>query len=243
MKAGQQTHTGDQPAVTRRPALAIGSSVASAAAIVSIVSSSLALFLLIVLHFVRPDLAPSWRFLSEYASGPQGGLMVLAFLFMATSHAALWLAASSSVRTLGGYLGLAFLAASVVGLVIAGLNPMDPLTADPDNPSRQGQLHALGTMIGMPSTPIAAVLLSHALVRCPASRSDKLTLLSAAHVTWISLAVMMAALFVLLPANGGKFGPEVPAGWLNRAVVLAFVVWAVAAALYALNLSRSSRTA
>src|ERR1700689_1080042 len=56
-------------------------------AIVGIVSYQV---LLIVLIFLRPDLAPSWHTISEWAIGPYGWIMSLAFLITALSYAALF---------------------------------------------------------------------------------------------------------------------------------------------------------
>jgi hypothetical protein len=36
---------------------------------------------------------------------------------------------------------------------------------------------------------------------------------------------MFVTLLVLLPQNGGKFGPHVIIGWPNRLVVLAYCGW------------------
>jgi hypothetical protein len=46
--------------------------------------------LLIVLIFLRPDLAPSWHTISEWAIGPYGWIMSGAFLISALSYAALF---------------------------------------------------------------------------------------------------------------------------------------------------------
>ena len=45
---------------------------------------------LIALIFLRPDLAPSWHTISEWASGPYGWIMSGAFLISALSYAALF---------------------------------------------------------------------------------------------------------------------------------------------------------
>src|SRR5207244_12999975 len=47
--------------------------------------------LLIVMIFLRPDLDPSWRTMSEWAIGPHGWIMSGAFLISALSYAALLL--------------------------------------------------------------------------------------------------------------------------------------------------------
>jgi hypothetical protein len=46
--------------------------------------------LLIALIFLRPDLAPSWHTISEWAIGPYGWIMSGAFLTSAISYAALF---------------------------------------------------------------------------------------------------------------------------------------------------------
>jgi hypothetical protein len=56
-------------------------------AIVAIVSYQI---LLIALIFLRPDLAPSWHTISEWAIGPYGWIMSAAFLISALSYAALF---------------------------------------------------------------------------------------------------------------------------------------------------------
>jgi hypothetical protein len=54
-------------------------------AIVAIVSYQI---LLIALIFLRPDLAPSWHTISEWAIRPYGRIMSDAFLISAVSYAA-----------------------------------------------------------------------------------------------------------------------------------------------------------
>ncbi len=41
--------------------------------------------LLAALHFIKPELDPSWHFISEYAIGRYGWMMVLAFLSLAVT--------------------------------------------------------------------------------------------------------------------------------------------------------------
>ena len=42
--------------------------------------------LLAALHFIKPGLDPSWHFISEYAIGDYGWIMVLAFPSLAPGH-------------------------------------------------------------------------------------------------------------------------------------------------------------
>jgi hypothetical protein len=54
------------------------------------------------------------------------------------------------------------------------------------------------------------------------------------HVIWLSLLVMLGTIVTTVPANGGRFGPEVPVGWANRLVWLAYAAWLMTTAWRAL---------
>jgi hypothetical protein len=61
-------------------------------AITSLAGAAVFLVLLGALHVITPELAPSWRFVSEYAIGENGWVMTLAFLSLSSSCAALCVA-------------------------------------------------------------------------------------------------------------------------------------------------------
>src|SRR5712691_10938868 len=142
-----------------------------------------------------------------------------AFISLAVSCVALFVAVLSQVRTIGGRIGLVVLLLSATGLTIAAFGVADPITATKDQLTAHGNMHGLGAMLGIPSLPIAAVLISLSLVRNQAWSSARRSLLWAAHLTWISLLVMFAPLLVLLPQSGGQFGPKVIIGWPNRILI------------------------
>jgi hypothetical protein len=50
---------------------------------------------LIALIFIRPDLDPSWHTISEWAIGPYGWIMSLAFFVSAVSYGSLFIAIKS----------------------------------------------------------------------------------------------------------------------------------------------------
>jgi hypothetical protein len=74
------------------------------------------------------------------------------------------------------------------------------------------------------------MLISVSLVRNPAWSAARRTLLWTANLTWISLVLMFATVFIGLSLSGGEFGPGVPAGWPNRLLVLAYCAWLIAVA-------------
>jgi hypothetical protein len=197
---------------TARPATSL------TAARLSIAAAAAALVLLAALHVLSPEFDPSWRMVSEYALGDYGWVLALMFITWAVSCVALFFAIKSNIQTLGGKIGLGFLLAAALGMTMAAIF------------DASHNLHGLAAMIGMPSLPIAAMLTSLSLARNLAWASARRSLLWTANLTWISLVLMFAAVFMGLSRSGGEFGPDVLAGWPNRFLIVAYCAWLVTAA-------------
>jgi hypothetical protein len=187
---------------------------------------TIAVFLLVcVLHVVKPEFDPSWRFISEYSIGQNGWIMMLAFQIWALSCAALFLALRDEIASRAGLIGNYVLLVVAVALVFAGLFPQDPVTAGPEELTQAGNIHGLASMIGVPGIAIAAMLISPSLVRNnPAWMPYRRPVMRLAHLTWISLLLMALYLAWAVPKAGG-FNPEVWAGWMNRIVVATYLMW------------------
>ena len=203
----------------------------------SLATASVFVVLLALLHFVKPELDPSWRMISEYEIGRLGWVMQLAFVSLAVSCLALFVAVFSQVKTASGRIGFVFLLLGAAGLLIAALAVSDPITAPVAEQTEHGKWHAIGALLGIPSFPIAAVLISYSLGRNEAWMGARPALVWAAHFTWISVVLMMAFIAVLLPQHGGMFGPAVIIGWPNRLVVAAQSAWLMVVAWQAINLT------
>jgi hypothetical protein len=195
------------------------------------------LVLLTALHFIKPELDPSWRFISEYAIGDSGWIMVLAFLSLALSYASLFFAIRSQTRTFGGKIGLASLLVSAAGLTIAGIFTTDPITASIDAMTAEGNLHNLGGTLGM-AMPIAAVLISWSLARNPAWAPARRSLIGAAALAMIGFLASFLSIGLMLSQSGGNFGPGVLVGWTNRLEVLTYSIWLMVVAWQATRLTR-----
>jgi hypothetical protein len=63
------------------------------------------LVVLLALHFIEGELDPSWHFISEYAIGDYGWMMVVAFLSLVLSYVSLFVAIRSQLRTIVGLSG------------------------------------------------------------------------------------------------------------------------------------------
>src|SRR5215204_3309080 len=193
--------------------------------------------LLVALHFIKPELDPSWHFISEYAIGRYGWMMVLAFLSLALGYVGLFVAIRSQLRTITGRIGLALLLVSALGLIIAAVFTTDPITVSEDALTTEGTLHNLGGTLGM-AMPFAAALVGWTLARNPAWSSAKRPLLWATGLALVAFVVSFVSLGVMVSQSGGEFGPDVPVGWPNRFEIVAYSVWLMVVARHALRLSR-----
>ncbi len=150
--------------------------------------------------------------ISQYEIGHDGWLMQLAFLSLALSCLTLVVAIHAQVWTIWGRIGLALLLVAAIGMTIAAFNITDPITTPKAEMSAHGNMHGNGFLLGVPGLTIAAVLISLSLRRNEAWSSARRALLWTAQLPWISLVAMIVTIMVMLPQNGGKFGPGVAVG-------------------------------
>lgn len=150
-------------------------------------------------HAVHPQLDPSVDPISEYALGPHGWLMTLAFFSWALS--ALSLAADLRRERTGRAVkaGIVLLVIGACGPLLAGLFPMD--AEHPE--STRGTLHSVGAVLGDALT-VGAITLSVGLKRHRA----------AAALLCVAFIASTAAVIL-----------DVQTGWALRLYVLASAGW------------------
>lgn len=111
-----------------------------------------------LLHVLRTDYDPGYRYLSEYVVGPYGALMTSTFFVLSIGSLALsvglWRSVSSRLRFLPGLLLWLTWACAVFA---AGIYPGD-LQGSPQ--TRIGNIHDQMGMIAFPSASLALPLLS-----------------------------------------------------------------------------------
>lgn len=184
-----------------------------AAAYVSFAASAAFILLLSALHLLRPDLDPSWRFISEYELGDYGWMMRVAFFALALSCLSLVAAIAGDVCGIAGYLGLGLIVLAAAGMALAG-------TYAPDKDNR---LHEVGAMLD--HLPFAALFVTWGLLRNPNWSRFRGTLLITTGMPLLGLVIFVASMIIMLPRNNGQPGPEVLVGWPNRIMILAHCAW------------------
>ena len=204
------------------------------AALVSLGAAITFVVLRAALHVIKPELDPSWHFISEYGIGDYGWIMVLAFLSLALGYVALFATIRSQTRTVVGRIGQALLLVSALGLAIAAVFTTDPTTASKDAATTEGSPHNLGGTLGI-AMPFAAALIGWKLTRNPAWSSAKRPLLWATGLALVAFLVSFVSVAVMVSQSGGKFGPDVLVGWPNRIEIVAYSVWLMVVAWHAIR--------
>lgn len=196
----------------------------------TIVSATVSLLSLVVLHFVSPEFKPSWRMVSEYAMGKHKGYLTAFFFCWGLSSIFLSLLLWSKMNTTWGTVGVILLFISSIGEIMGGLFDV------------KHKHHGLAFLLGIPTLPAAALLIGYDLIRSPGWHERALSIVLSSHAPWISLIVMgasMALMFAGFKKAGIPMGPNeeppktVPpgvvalAGYANRLLVICYVGWLI----------------
>ena len=197
--------------------------ISQAAGRISFAASVASLFFLATLHLLSPEFNPSSRMVSEYALGNYGWVLLLMFLTWALSCIAIFFAIKSEVTNVGGKIGLGFLLLASVGMIMGGLFDVNH------------DLHGLAAMIGMPSLPVAAVLISVSLSRNSSWTSARRSLIWTAILTWVSLILMNVAIFSGF-SQTGEINPGAWFGWANRLLIVVYNIWLLVLARQAFHI-------
>ena len=206
--------------LSTKPLTAISGTAAS----LSFAGAATFVLLLAALHIIKPELDPSWRFISEYAIGENGWLMELTFLSLALSYVALFITIRTQLRTILDRIGLALLLVSAAGLIMAAFFTTDPITTSQDAMTTEGSLHAFGGTLGF-AMPFAALLVSLGLARSRTWAPARRSLLWSTGLALIGFLVSLFSLGFMLSQSNGAFGPDVPVGWPTRFEMLGYCVW------------------
>lgn len=182
-------------------------------------ASSFAVFLavVVVLHFVQPELRPVRRFISEYAVGRMGWLLNTGFAFFAFGLSALatafgWRLDPRARTRVGGIL----LGVSALGILASGLFNADLQGADR---TAYGIAHDLAGFVAFFSLIPGAIVISRRLARANRLRGRYLRL---RLLAWLLVPLFLAMMFV--------FGPIGVIGAGQRIFLGGVFVWLLLAA-------------
>lgn len=187
--------------------------------------SAVFLGLLLILHFLEPEIDPSWRWISEFALGRVGWLMSVAFFFWGGAVLALLIAIWPSLHGVTGWISRGWLALISTALVGAGIFVTDP--TDSSESTWTGKLHGVCGAFVIFTFPLAGTLTAVSLAQSASWAQVQPLLTLAAVVPWAGLITFFASLMMWRQRiiEVGGLGPQVPVGWQNRFMVVTYHLW------------------
>lgn len=173
------------------------------------------------LHFIKPELDPSWNFISEYEVGRLGWLMQLAFIFLGLSCLLFAMGMWIELNILGK-IGAVLLWVTAGGMFMGGIFKTDALNTSQEALTMSGTLHQFGAMLDQ--LPFASLLITVALFKRNNWKADRWLLVVLLVAVWFGFVYFVRAVQVQFPADG-KFGPHVVVGWQNRLMIITQALW------------------
>ncbi len=198
---------------------------------VAIVFALIFLSVLFLLHFLKRELDPAWRMISEYEIGRFGWMMRLAFFSWGGSVLAMLIVVWPFLQPISrGWFVLI-----VTALFGAGIFKTNPITDNTPNPANT--IHALCGAIVILTFPIVATLAVRSLLQNHLWSAGEGLLISGTVLTWIGMLAFFASIVIsrIIHPLAGRVGPQVYLGWPNRFMVVTYVVWIMIIAMTALR--------
>ena len=197
--------------------------------------------LLIVLIFLRPDLNPSWHTISEWAIGPNGWVMSVAFLISALSYAALFVMLKSQQRGTMDRIGLGLLLICVIGATGVGFFKTDPMPMHLPL-SKTGTLHVIFGTSQLVLLPFAALLINLGLARKNQrlASARKVLLWTAGLPLFGFLGFAVYTAIFAAPMDPHAYGSGVNIGWPPRFAFFTYMLWLVTLGCQAIRCGRQA---
>jgi hypothetical protein len=195
------------------------------------VTSGFSLLFLLLLHFLSPEFESSWRMVSEYALGNHKWLITLFFISWGLSSILLAGNLWKQVTSKASKAGVILLFVSGIGASLAALFDVSQPTG-----------HGIAGLLGIPTIPIASLLISYHLSKKREWFSFAYPIRLFAHCTWITLVLMVITMVVMMTGfqqAGIEMGTDSPspayipdgvialAGYANRLLILVDILWLI----------------
>lgn len=203
----------------------------------SITFASIFLVILLLLHFLKRELDPSWRMISEYEIGRFGWMMRLAFFSWGASVLTLLITIWPYLQPISGTISRWWFIFIVIALFGAGVFKTDPITNDTNN--WVNIIHKICGTIVILTFPIAAMLAVRSLLYNPLWSAYQGLLIFGIVLTWIGVVTYFATIIISRtkdPKAGEAGHPPVHMGWPNRFNVVTYIIWIIIIAVTALRL-------
>ncbi len=201
----------------------------------TIIFSSLFLAILLLLHFLKPELDPSWRMISEYEIGRFGWLMRLAFFCWGASVLSTLITIWPALYSGTGVISRWWLVVIIIALFGAGIFKTNPITDTTKN--LENTIHTICGAIVILTFPIASTLSVIGILRQTVLPPNWWWLIIATILTWLGVLSFFGSIIISRRTNPSaiRVGPNVYTGWPNRFLAVAYNAWLIVVAIIALH--------
>jgi hypothetical protein len=204
----------------------------------SIIFAAAFLIILFLLHFLKRELDPSWRMISEYEIGRFGWMMRLAFFCWGASVLAMLITIWPSLQPISRW----WFVLIVIAHVGAGVFKTNPITDNIPNPVNT--IHTICGAIVILTFPIAATLVISNLLHNSLWSARQGQLIFGSVLAWIGMVSYFASIIIsgivhpstVRSSSAEKYGPHVLQGWPNRFMVVTYIIWLIIIAGTALQI-------
>ena len=203
-------------------------------AYISIVFVVVFLAILFLLHFLKRELDPAWRMISEYEIGRFGWMMRLAFFCWGASLLALLITIWPTLQPISGTISRWWFVLIVIALFGAGIFKTNPITDRTPNPVNT--IHTLCGAIVILTFPVAATLAVHSLLHNHLWSVNQGLLIFGTALAWIGMVTFFSSIIIARikdPSAGEPGGPHINQGWPNRFMVVMYMIWIIIVAVTA----------
>ncbi len=181
--------------------------------------------LLIALHVFDSSVDASWQPISDYALGPWGWAMKIAFASMGLAFLTLGVFSFTSEKGILIKIGGTLIILAAIGSFIGSVFDTDPAGTGPDAMTTSGQIHAgaaglLGFMV------LSTIFFTIHTMRS-GSATERWYLLTTTCLLWIAEIVLVGAMATMLSKTNGQIGPDTPFGWQGRIVLFLCAMWCI----------------
>ncbi len=192
-------------------------------------SACLFVVLLTAIHFLDQQVDSSWQPISDFAIGPWGWIMKIAFASLGLSFLSLGMNAIASQKGILIKIGGTLLILAALGSFVGSVFDTDPAGTKPEAMTTSGQIHAaaaglLGFMV------LSTIFFTIHVVRTVTTNA-RWYLVAATSLLWVAEFVLIGVMATMLSKTDGQMGPDTPFGWHGRVVIFFCALWCVVCAM------------
>lgn len=184
------------------------------------------LFLLSILHFLKPEISVNYRLISEYEIGNYGFLMRIAFLSWGTGFLCLSLSVWNVLTDLTGKIAKYWLLIISIAIICAGIFVTQPITDIVR--TQTDRIHAICGAMMIFTFPIVATLFTRSLSKIESFKDEKSKLFWLTFFVWVGFLSFFASMIVYAPQIKARaYSDAILIGFPNRLMVFIYTIWLI----------------